>query len=372
MRRFRVAIVGTGGIAAIHAENLAKLDGRADIVAAADPDEERLADFCERWSVPARYRDLPELLGNERVDLVHLCTPPGVHKEQALTCLAAGVNVLCEKPPALSLADMDEIAAAEHAGGARFATVFQHRFGSAAANLRRLLGTGALGRPLVAVCNTLWYRPADYFTAPWRGTWGHEGGGPTMGHGIHQFDLLLSVLGEWSELTAVAARQDRPTETEDLSCALVRFANGAVATVINSLLSPRETSYLRFDCERATVELEHLYGYNDGNWTVTPAPEEEGVLTDWAKGALGHASGHAAQFDAVFAALEAGEALPVTTAHARDTLELVAATYASAFSGQPVRRGEIASDSPHYRRMEGAGPPWPLPSSHAQRQEAGT
>ena len=115
-----------------------------------------------------------------------------------------------------------------------------------------LAHSGALGRPLVATCETLWFRPDEYFDVPWRGRWDVEGGGPTMGHGIHQFDLLLAVLGPWSTVSAFAARQLRPTDTEDVSIALARFDNGALATVVNSLVSPRETSRLRFDFEYAT------------------------------------------------------------------------------------------------------------------------
>ncbi|NYI06378.1 Gfo/Idh/MocA family protein [Allostreptomyces psammosilenae] len=378
MKTFRTAIVGTGGIAAIHAENLTDLGGRAEIVAAADVDPDRLDAFCDRWDVSGRYPDLATLLREERPDVVHLCTPPGLHKEQVLACLTAGVNVLCEKPPTLSLSDMDEIAAVEKVSGAHFATVFQHRFGSAAVKLRRLVAEGAFGRPLVAVCNTLWYRPVEYFAVPWRGKWEIEGGGPTMGHGIHQFDLLLSILGEWEEITAVAARQARPTATEDFSAGMVRFANGAVASIVNSLLSPRETSYLRFDFEYATVEVEHLYGYGDENWKVTPAPgHEEAVRLAWESGESGVPSGHGAQFTALFDALEAGEALPVTVEQSRATMEFVAATYASAFSGRAVRRGEIGPDSAHYRRMDGAGAPWAAespepsePSAAAPTEEA--
>lgn len=84
MTTFRIAIVGTGGIAAVHAAGLASLDGHAQLVAAADIDTGRLDAFCDRWEIPARYRDLGALLAAERPDLVHLCTPPGLHKEQAV------------------------------------------------------------------------------------------------------------------------------------------------------------------------------------------------------------------------------------------------------------------------------------------------
>jgi predicted dehydrogenase len=373
MRTFEIAIVGTGGIAKIHAGDLAALDGRAALTAATDADSERLAAFAERWSIPRRYPDLDALLDAERPDLVDLCTPPGLHAEQAIACLRRGVSVLCEKPPALSLAELDTIAAAE--GPAWFATVFQHRFGSGAQRLRRLVAHGALGRPLVAVCHTLWYRPDDYFAAPWRGRWEVEGGGPTLGHGIHQMDLLLHVLGPWREVVAIAARQARPTATEDLSCAIVTFASGAIASIVNSLLSPRQTSYLRFDFTRATVELTHLYGYGDGDWTVTAAPGHEDAVDAWAQGPLGSEqagsldasrprpgqfgqSGHAAQLGAVLDALEAGGPPPVRLPEARATLELVAAMYASAFTGRRVGRGEIGPGDPFYARMDGTGAPW--------------
>jgi predicted dehydrogenase len=359
LRTFDLALVGTGGIAAIHAQALTSLGGRARIVAATDVDPARLAEFGQRWSVPRLYPDLDTLLTQEQPDLVDLCTPPGLHRAQALNCLNRGVTVLCEKPPALSLAELDEIAAAEVATGAHFATVFQHRFGSGAMAVRQLVGDPRIGRAMTAVCNTLWYRPDEYFAVPWRGRWAVEGGGPTMGHGIHQMDLMLAVLGEWREVVAVTARSARPTDTEDLSCAIVTFDSGAVATVVNSLLSPRETSYLRLDFAHATIEVEHLYGYHDRDWRVTAAPgHADAVAAAWARGPSGRPSSHAAQLTEVLDALESGQAPPVTTRDARATLELVAAIYASAFTGQRIARGQITPGSPFYDRMDGTGAPW--------------
>jgi predicted dehydrogenase len=356
-RRYRAAIVGTGGIATAHAQALGRL-GRADLVAVADVDVTRAKTFAERWDVPHVYDGVAELLEAHEVDLVHLCTPPEQHAPLALLCLSAGATVLVEKPPTLSLAEFDTLVAAEAVSTGHVATVFQHRFGSAAVRLRRMAAAGDLGRPLLATCATQWYRDDDYFAAPWRGTWESEGGGPTMGHGIHQFDLLLSVLGRWREVTAVAARQARPTDTEDLSMALVTFDNGAVASVVNSVLSPRQTSVLRFDYEYATVEVEHLYGYDDRDWTLTPAPGRAALLGEWTGDGARLPSGHAAQLGAVFDALDRGEPPPVTLADARPTMEFVAALYASAFTGQRVRSGQIGPDDPFAARMDGTGAPW--------------
>ncbi len=131
---------------------------------------------------------------------------------------------------------------------------------------------GELGAPLVAHCQTTWHRDAAYYSVPWRGRWATEGGGPTMGHGIHQYDLLLHLLGEWEEVQAMAARLVHDTESEDVSTALARFAGGALATVVNSVLSPDEVSRVRVDCADATVEVTHLYGHRNGDWVYTPAP----------------------------------------------------------------------------------------------------
>lgn len=356
MRTYKVAIVGTGGIAAVHADNLARTGGRAELVAACDVDESRLQTFCDEHSIAGRYGSLTQLLAEAKPDIVHLCTPPMMHIDQAIECLEAGVHVLSEKPPALSLADFDRLDSAKTQGGAQFSCVFQHRFGDASAAARSLIGASDFGRPLVARCDTLWYRPDSYFDLPWRGTWNAEGGGPTMGHGIHQFDLLLYLLGPWAEVTAIASRQARATSTEDLSAALVRFENGAVATVINSLLSPRETSDIRIDCEFATVELSHLYGYATNNWSVTPAPgHEDPVRKAWEGQPLERGSGHSAQFLAMYDALDAGTPLPAGADSARQTLEFAAAIYASAFTGKPVRRGEIVPGHSFYTGMDGEG-----------------
>lgn len=356
MRTYKVALVGAGGIAAIHADNLARVKGRVELVAACDVDQARLTAFSDQHGILGRYQDLTQLLAEAKPDIVHLCTPPMLHIDQAIECLEAGVHVLSEKPPALNLADFDRLNTAQTVGEAKFSCVFQHRFGDASEAARTLIGGSEFGRPLVARCDTLWYRPDSYFELPWRGSWKAEGGGPTMGHGIHQFDLLLHLLGPWAEVTAIASRQARATSTEDLSAALVRFENGAVATLINSLLSPRETSEIRIDCEFATIELSHLYGYSTENWTISPAPGHESTVANaWNGQSLERGSGHSAQFLAMYDALDAGAPLPAGADSARQTLELAAAIYASAFTKVPVRRGDIVPGHPFYSGMDGAG-----------------
>jgi len=359
MEALRVAIAGTGNIARVHAKALSEAAGpSANLVAVMDVDDRKLGPFGRDFGIRETYRNLADLLGHGQPDLVHVCTPPSTHYELALGCLRAGVSVLVEKPPTISLREFDELAAAEGTSqGPWFATVFQHRFGSGQRRLKVLASSGALGRPLVAICHTTWFRDQAYFDVPWRGRWDTEGGGPTMGHGIHQMDMLLDVLGEWTEVSAVARTQARATATEDVSLAHLTFANGAVASVVNSVLSPREESYLRFDFERATVELTHLYGYGDDDWRITPAPGfEDEVLDAWKHAESGTPSSHAAQFGHVLDALAQGRRPPVGPAEARPTMALVAGIYASAFTGRPVAPGELGPGMPYYSQMNGAQP----------------
>ncbi|MEU6249500.1 Gfo/Idh/MocA family oxidoreductase [Glycomyces sp. NPDC047010] len=355
---YRAAIVGTGGIAHRHAQSIAELGDRVELVAVAELDADRAADFARKYEVPNVYSSAEELFANERIDLVHVCTPPKTHAPLSIAAMRAGVPVLVEKPTALSLSEMDDMLAVQAETGVPVLTVFQHRYGAAAVRLRRLLRSGALGRPLVAVCETLWYRDDDYFAVPWRGTWDAEGGGPTMGHGIHQYDLLLSVLGPWAEVRAAAGRLSRPTDTEDVSMALARFADGTLATVVNSVVSPRETSRLRFDFELATVEVEHLYGYGDDDWRFTPARGHEHLADLWTADSGAPPSGHVLQIAAILDAFDAGTEPGVSLADARRTLEFAAATYASAFLGRPVAAGEITGDHPFARGMDGGAVPW--------------
>jgi predicted dehydrogenase len=206
-------------------------------------------------------------------------------------------------------------------------------------------------------------REQAYFDVPWRARWETEGGGPTMGHGIHQMDMLLDVLGDWTQVSAVTATLARRMPTEDVSLAHVTFASGAIASIVNSVLSPREESYLRFDFEHASIEVTHLYGYADADWRVTPAPGHDEVRAAWrdagpgTDSADGARSGHAGQFREVLAALRARARPPVGPGDTRRTMALIAGIYASAFTGRPAGPADLAPGTPFYESMNGGGRP---------------
>ena len=354
---YRAVLAGTGAIGDAHARAVEATQGRVKLVAATDLDAGRVRDFAARHHIPETFTDFAAMLRATQPDLVIVATPPGQHVPMSVAAMDAGAWVWCEKPLCGSLADVDKLQAAEARTGRYTACVFQMRFASSTAHLRDLADSGQLGRPLVAVCNTLWFRDAAYYAAPWRGTWA-ELGGPTTVLGIHAMDQLLHLFGDWTEVRALAATLDRSVEVEDVSMALVTFANRAVASVVNSALSPRQETYLRLDYQKATVELTHLYSYTRDNWrfTLTPGAHDDGLLQAWQSFPPDVGSTHAAQLAALVADMDAGRRPLTSGAEARRTIELLTAIYKSAFTGEVVRAGSIQPGDPFYAAVHGGGP----------------
>ncbi len=355
-KTYRAVLAGTGSIGDAHVRAVEATRGRVKLVAAMDIDAPRVADFVARSKIPEAFTDYAEMLRATQPDLVLIATPPREHTWMSIAAMEAGAWVLCEKPFCGSLAELDTIEAAEARTGRFTACVFQMRFASSTTHLRELADSGLLGKPLVAVCNTLWFRDAAYYAVPWRSTWASALGGSTMCLGIHAMDHLLHLLGDWSEVRAIAATVDRAIEVEDLSMAIVTFANGARASIVNSALSPRQETYIRLDYQKATVELTHLYSYTRDNWKMTLAPgaHDEGLLQAWQSAPADIGSTHGAQLNALVANLDAGTRPLTSGPEARRTLELLTAIYKSARTGEIVRAGAIRPGDPFYADVNGS------------------
>ena len=355
MPRRKVAIIGAGGIAPAHAEGLKSLEDRVDLVAGVDIEESRVRAFCDRFAIKSAYTNLDEMLATERPDLVQIATPPGTHCDLSVRCMEAGAWVLCEKPIVASLAELDRLADAERRTGNYVSSVFQFRFGSAAQHLKRLIETNELGRPLVALCNTTWYRDAAYYSVPWRGKWSTELGGPTMIHGIHAMDLFLWLLGDWTDVRAAIATLDRKISVEDVSMAIVRFNSGVMGSIVNSILCPRQDTHLRFDFQKATVEANFLYAYTNTDWKFTAIPRTDNAeqIARWSKIEGEIPVTHATQSAAMLDAMDRNERPPVSGPEARRTIEFITCLYKSAATAQPVTRGSITNDDPFYHHVAG-------------------
>ena len=176
-----------------------------------------------------------------------------------------------------------------------------------------------------------------------------------MGHGIHAMDLFLWLLGDWQEVSAMTATLDREIEVEDVSLAIVRFKNRALGSIVNSVLSPREESYLRFDFQKATVELTTLYGYTNKHWRFSqpPATQDPAVLTRWQELSDDRPASHTTQLAHLLDSMDQGARPLASALDVRPTLEFITGIYKSAATGRTVQQGSIVEGDPFYSHVGG-------------------
>src|ERR1700722_3466879 len=323
-------IVGTGIIAAMHADAIAALPG-ARLVAVTDADAGAAAAFAASRGAAAE-RDLDALLARGDVDVVCVCVPSGLHAEVGLRAVKAGKHLVIEKPVDVTLEAADRLIGAARTAGVALTVISQHRFDPGLIEARRLIDEGALGRLVLGEASTKWYRSQAYYdSAGWRGTWAMDGGS-LLNQGIHYVDLLRWLMGPVAEVTAVCSTQTHQIEVEDTSLAIVRFTSGAVGTILSSTAAfPGFPQRLEITGTEGTVTIE------DGRMVRRALPAEATGATGadgttGADGATGAAASdpaavgldsHAAQIADLLAAVEEGREPAVGGEDGRAALEVV-------------------------------------------------
>lgn len=229
--RTGVAIVGLGTASGPHARSLLDLADIADLRWAMSRSAGRTESFARLFPVPTT-NELDVVLDDPAVGAVVVLTPPGTHLDVAGRCLAAGKDVLVEKPLELTAGLGERLVGAARASGRRLGVVLQHRFRPGSLRLKEILLSGRLG-PIEAASMTVpWWRPQSYYDEPGRGSMARDGGGVLLTQAIHTLDLFRWLVGP----VEVVAAEVRTTglhrmETEDFACALIRLRGGAPGTI---------------------------------------------------------------------------------------------------------------------------------------------
>ncbi|MDA3961650.1 MAG: Gfo/Idh/MocA family oxidoreductase [Planctomycetota bacterium] len=226
------AIIGCGVIARTH-KGAIDADGRPNLRWTCDPD----ITAAKAVAPDARHAyDLAEVLLDDAVDVVHICTPHAVHKGQLLAALAAGKHVICEKPLATTPADlraMTAAAAAAQSRGQVAACIFQHRHGGLVRRLKEMLDSGVFGQLTSAKLPFRCTRKQSYYdSGAWRGTWHTEGGGVCINQAIHSIDLLVWLCGNDPVSVQASCSNKRlreVIEVEDEAFATIGFNSGLSA-----------------------------------------------------------------------------------------------------------------------------------------------
>lgn len=223
------AIIGCGHIAKKHADAITNSDG-AHLVAVCDTIPEKMDFYSETYKVNT-YTDIEQLLINENIDVINICTPSGYHKNIAIQAAKHQKHIIVEKPIALTIEDANEMIDAAEKNKVKLAVVHPNRFRPAMIELKQIVDSNKLGKISHANATVRWNRNQAYYDqADWRGTKSLDGG-VLMNQAIHNIDLLLWFMGEVEEVFSYEATRLRKIEAEDVSTGVVKFKNGSLGVV---------------------------------------------------------------------------------------------------------------------------------------------
>ena len=341
----KYALIGCGRIAGNHVK--AVQNNGLEFAAVCDlvPEQMELLlknNGLEKETSIARYTDYEKMIEEIQPELVGIATESGAHAQIALFCIDHGVNCIIEKPVAMCMEDADEIVKRAKERNVKVAACHQNRFNLAVQETRKALEAGRFGKLSHGSVHVRWNRNRNYYDqAPWRGSWATDGGA-LMNQCIHGIDLLRWMFGdEVEEVYGVTRQQFHPyLEAEDVGMAVVKFKNGAVATIEGTTnVYPQnleETLYM-FG-EKGTVKIGGKSTNNIDVWEFEEESDQDDSnkhLKEATSNVYGN--GHTSLYADMMDAMEKNREPYVNAQAGRNALELVLAIYKSQKEGTPVK-----------------------------------
>ena len=333
-KKLRVGIIGCGGIGKVHGSAYRIID-TGEIIAVCDNKEARVAKLAGRYDAKP-YLNYLDLL-DEDLDMVHICTPHYLHAEMAIAAMDRGINVLTEKPMAISLEEADMMIEAAATNSVTLGVIFQNRFNRSSQEVKKAVETGMLGKLKGVRMSVCWYRPMSYYTSSdWKGNWHEEGGGVLIDQAIHTIDLMQWLVGDIEWLQGSMATRAHDLEVEDVSEAYIKFKNGVEGSMY-------ATNLYTFDAD-VEIELHGDKGFakivKDDAFIRVEGTEyhySEVQIASEVAGKACYGLSHITEIAEYHQALLTGKPAPIDGPSARKALEIVLAIYESARTGQPVQ-----------------------------------
>lgn len=340
----KYALIGCGRIAVNHIKALR--NNGLELVALCDlslGNIENLLEKTEYTTDASRYTDYKKMIEEHpELEMVAIATDSGVHAEIALYCIEHGINIIVEKPMAMSMQDATEMIKRSEEKGVKLSVCHQNRFNMAVQEMRKAVEDGRFGKMSHGSINVRWNRNKAYYEqAPWRGKWASDGGS-LMNQCIHGIDLLRWMMGdEVEEVYGVTRQQFHDyLECEDIGLAVLKFKNGAIGTIEGTVnVYPKnleETLYL-FG-ETGTAKLGGTSCNNIDVWDfadATDADEGKAGLQEATSNVYGN--GHTSLYADVIDAIKDNRKPYVDAYAGRNALEIVLAIYKSQLTGKPVK-----------------------------------
>ncbi len=255
MKKYGFALIGCGAIARLHAQAILNIEN-AELVAVYDNFYEFAEKFANEHKAKA-YKTIEELLNDESVDIVNICTPSGLHAEIAVKIANAKKYIIVEKPMAITEEQLSVMIRAVEENGVKCEVVTQLRFSDAVQKIKKALNENKLGRILTADFKMKYLRTQEYYDkGAWRGTWKMDGGGALMNQGIHGIDLIQYLMGGVKSVQADCRTLARKIEVEDTANLLVEYSNGAVGVIqCTTVCNPGYPRTLEICGEKGTIVL---------------------------------------------------------------------------------------------------------------------
>ena len=336
MRKVRFGIVGCGVISDWHARAISEIDD-AVLVAVTDVRPMAAHQFADKYHVIA-CEDLEELLASN-IDAVCICTPSGLHAEQAIQAANAGKHIVLEKPIGITTPQLDALEEACHRNKVRLTAVSQYVFSEAMGKLKTAVDNGRLGKLILGDITMKFLRSTEYYeSATWRGTWAMDGGGALMNQGIHGVGMLLHVMGPVKSVTAHVRTLLHDIEVEDTAVAILEFENGALGQIVGTTsVYPGYPRVLQITGSNGTVTLseDKIVG-----WKLRDEPDVpvwNGPVTDTSSVPTNFGiEGHKKQIEDFIQAVRKGRAPIVDERAGRMAVDLVLAIYESSRTGKTV------------------------------------
>ena len=340
-------LVGVGMIANYHALAIKALAERHNLRLAGVLGRrvEAARDFAQKHGVPFYTDDPAAFFARPDIQVVCIVTPSGLHLEPALQAIAAGKQLIVEKPLEISVERVDALLGAARAAGVKVAAIFQARFSVGARALKEAIDAGRFGRLCLCSAYVKWHRSAEYYHG-WKGTLAIDGGGAVINQSIHAIDLLQWLVGMPAEVFAWKTRRVHlAIEAEDTACASLRFADGALGSLeATTAAYPGWERRIEICGEfgSAAIEDDRIVHWDfrdarpeDARWLALGAGE--GAASGAGAPDQISIAGHQRQIEDMVLALRGDTSLLIDGDQARNAVALVRAIYESAERGVPVK-----------------------------------
>lgn len=337
-RKIRIAVVGCGRISKNHFGSIERHSDHFELISVCDTDPKVLDQHARRYSVSG-YRDLELMLRKERLDLVVLSTPSGIHPDQAVLSAKYRVHVMTEKPMATRWADGVRMVKACDEAGVLLFVVKQNRRNSTLQLLKRAVIDKRFGKIHLVQVNVFWSRPQSYYDQGngWRGTWEFDGGA-FMNQASHYVDLLDWIIGPVEKVQAMMSTT-RDIEVEDTGVLNIKWRSGTLGSMSVTMLTyPNNLEgSITILGERGTVRIGGVAVNEIQRWHFDESMEYDALVksANYETNSV-YGFGHPLYYHNVIEVLR-GNAEPETDGReGLKSLELLVAAYLAARNGKTI------------------------------------